>query len=222
MPANDSLQTIFEHKAQIGAAYIWINPTIDEDDLVALTLDNEGYPEIPFGQPVPQDGEPTYLGYVTDGVSINFNLNYEDQKVATTPSFSGTRIIEERCDITGRLLWNGSAEIRQYFDLPGLNGVTSSYGGGAVEPQYYSLFIATTNQLKPGYVECWLFFSGYFQTASYIIGGLNRHEPLAFTYHAQSGADPEDTDCLRPAGQRMYHRWFQNIYTGEYIDPDTL
>lgn len=213
-------QRLLEERSRFGPHYLYVDPVITVDDRVTLTRSPDPNHWIPVGRSRPTTGD--YLGESQGGVEISYGLQYSKSTAGTTPNGYKATITAEDFKVTGNILSNGSSYIRRLFEPPGLKSAYSSYAGGETEFEEHSLLILMHNYFKSGYVECWLFFNGFFNVNGFRTGSVRNLETISMEFVALDGMDPETPTCLRPAGQRVYHRWYEDPVTGLLVDPDEI
>ena len=227
-----SLNKTFVTECRVGPAYLWVNPPLYHNltnpndpfnNKVLLSVDgNDPNNIIPLGIPRPVSGG-LFLGYDEDGITEQPQLSYENIPIAGSTIPYNVRIKEESLTVKAKLLFNDDKNILKILRPP--LGVDSVYGftfGGRTEVSLYPLLLILTNTIADkNYVECHLYWRGYFEPTQTISGKV--FNGLDMTYHAISGLDANG--CLLPAGSRIVNAWYVRVCfdgTNILIDPNQI
>lgn len=207
--STKSLRKIFEERARVGPAYLWLAPPLNPTTgLVDLALSgNDPNDVVPVGVPRPVSGG-TYLGYDEQGVTETPVLAFEPVLLLGGTIPVDVRVKEEKASVKARLIFNNDIPIVSLLRPPG-NNVSLfqfSYGGKTKVPIYPLLVILTNALNEQDYVECHYYFRGYFDPATTVSGKL--FTGLDMSFNALAGLNG---NCLLPEGSRIMRGWFVRV-----------
>lgn len=213
-----------ETYVKYGPIWLWLSPRVDttpgSSSFGRVKLARSG--NDPLGllpnrvarpaQMIPNSYNGTYLGYVDDGVTEKFSLQYEPVPVAQSIIPYGVRISKDESTITARLALNNIPYIRNIFLPPGNRGNATFSWGGETSVPLFSLLLIIQNYSDPTdeIYECHLYNRGYFEPSQLVYG--RQFNYLEMTYHSISALDG-DTGCLLPPGSRTASGWYTRVGT---------
>jgi hypothetical protein len=227
-------QNIVAKKTRVSYVNIFLDVTVTEDDRVDLVRPQDNTPH-PSGlmdlfEPYPSTG--VWLGRkrVEDKLSIVPRFNVKSRKPASAKRGRKVQISDDEITVTTKLLFTEDADINLLLEGPGVKNVMSRKGGGSDEPDYHSCLIIIQNMFASEagytheYLDCWLIYNGYLDPTPYEVGGRELDEPLSFVFHGLASSDPEseNPDCLRDIGTQSHHHWYEDIYTGNLVNPNLV
>lgn len=220
--------SIYRGKFRVSKSHIYVDVGIDSYDVVPTVRGPGSNGFVEDDARVPLSG--VYLGWHRGRVIITPSLQVDHRQGDNTNGTEGW-ITSERLTVSANLCFTVDPQIKAYFDLPGLqSGDGSAYAGGMSKMPTHNLYVQITNELRPesaesmAWVESYIFWKGYFNPSVLEVGDVKEEDaPFQMTFNCLFGTDPENTDnnCLRHPGTMLYRRYYQDLLTGDIINPLT-
>lgn len=216
-------------KSRVSIVDLFVDVTVNEQDRVDFSYSPHLLPHpngISETKPYPLSG--TWLGPRKGNVTITPNESYQDKKIGNNSPYGRTLILDNITVSTSLQYVQGSA-ITKLLHPTGIKTDESRRFGRASEPEYHNLLIVVENALRypninmvEGYLECWLIWKGIIKKPPIVIGERSIDDPIAFTFESLYGEDPDNPGCLRDEGTATGHIWYQDWFSDQLVNPDSL